>query len=89
VLQALPAETTVILTADHGGQETVHGTRQRLDMTIPWIIAGPRIIRRGLLTRPVRTIDTAATILHLLAIEAPGNVTGSVVVEPFQPLQPQ
>ena len=89
VLQALPAETTVILTADHGGQETVHGTRQRLDMTIPWIIAGPRIVRRGLLTRPVRTIDTAATILHLLSIEAPGNVTGSAVLEPFQPLPPQ
>ena len=85
VLQALPAETTVILTADHGGQATVHGTRQRLDMTIPWIIAGPRVVRRGPLTRPVRTIDTAVTILHLLGIKPPSNATGSVVLEPFQP----
>jgi phosphopentomutase len=85
VMQALPAETTVILTADHGGQDTVHGTRQTLDMTIPWIVAGPRVVRRGLLTRPVRTIDTAVTILHLLGIKAPSHVTGSVVIEPFQP----
>ena len=85
VLQALPPETTVILTADHGGKDTVHGTRQALDMTIPWIVAGPRVVRRGPLTRPVRTIDTAVTILHLLGITAPGNVTGSVVLEPFQP----
>ena len=88
VLQALPAETTVILTSDHGGQQNVHGTRQKLDMTIPWIIAGPRIVRRGLLTRPVRTIDTAATILHLLALEAPSNLAGGIVIEPFQPLLP-
>jgi predicted AlkP superfamily pyrophosphatase or phosphodiesterase len=85
VLQALPAETTVILTADHGGQDTVHGTRQKLDMTIPWIIAGPKVVRRGALTCSVRTVDTALTILHVLGIQAPGNVTGSVVVEPFQP----
>jgi len=85
VLQALPPETTVILTADHGGKDTVHGTRLALDMTIPWIVAGPRVVRRGPLTRSVRTIDTAVTILHLLGITAPGNVTGSVVLEPFQP----
>jgi phosphopentomutase len=88
VLQALPAETTVILTSDHGGQLTVHGTRQVLDMTIPWIVAGPRVVRRGPLTRPVCTTDTAVTILHLLGIQAPNNLTGSIVIEPFQPLLP-
>ena len=54
-------------------------------MTIPWIVAGPRVVRRGPLTRPVRTIDTALTILNVLGIQAPRDATGSVVSEIFEP----
>ena len=81
----LPPETTVIVTADHGGQLKGHGTRDTLDMTIPWIIAGPRIVRRGPLSRLVRTVDTAPTVLGLLGLEPPPKLAGKLVSEAFEP----
>ncbi len=84
LVSLLPPETTVIVTADHGGQLRTHGTRDRVDMTIPWIIAGPRVTRRGALTRPVRTVDTALTVLSLLGVPAPPNTAGKLVSEPFE-----
>lgn len=84
LVSLLPRETTVIVTADHGGQQRTHGTKDRVDMTIPWIIAGPRVVHRGPLTRPVRTVDTALTVLDLLGVPAPPNVTGKRVSEPFE-----
>jgi len=81
----LPPETTVILTSDHGGQLKAHGTRDKADMTIPWIIAGPRVVHRGLLNRPVRTVDTALTVLSVLGVTPPSNCTGKLVSEPFEP----
>ena len=47
LVSVLPPETTILVTADHGGQLKGHGTKDKLDMTIPWIIAGPRIVHRG------------------------------------------
>jgi predicted AlkP superfamily pyrophosphatase or phosphodiesterase len=80
----LPAETTIIVTADHGGQLKTHGTKDKVDMTIPWIIAGPRVVRRGALTRAVRTVDTAATILSLLGVPIPAAASGKPVSEAFE-----
>jgi arylsulfatase A-like enzyme len=71
----------VILTADHGGQAKEHGTREACDMTIPWIAAGPRVTHKGVLTRPVRTVDTALTVLSLLGLPAPADVAGKAVAE--------
>jgi predicted AlkP superfamily pyrophosphatase or phosphodiesterase len=85
LIGALPMGTTIILTADHGGQLKSHGTQQRLDMTIPWIIVGPRVARRGLLTRPIRTVDTAVTVLGLLSLSAPRDAIGHPLTEPFEP----
>jgi predicted AlkP superfamily pyrophosphatase or phosphodiesterase len=84
LVSLLPPGTTVILTADHGGQLKTHGTRDKIDMTIPWIIAGPRVVHRGPLSRPVRTLDTALTVLSLLGVAAPANATGKAVTEPFE-----
>lgn len=83
LLSLLPAEANVILTADHGGQLKTHGTRDSCDMTIPWIIAGPRVRHRGALTRPVHTVDTAITALSLLGVPAPSGATGKLVDEAF------
>jgi arylsulfatase A-like enzyme len=86
ILAALPPETTVILTADHGGHQATHGSTMPEDMTIPWMIAGPRITRAGReLTRPVRTVDTAATALFVLGLALPPSATGTVVLEAFSP----
>ena len=36
-------ETLLIVTADHGGHGTTHGSSMPEDMTIPWIASGPGI----------------------------------------------
>jgi phosphopentomutase len=84
LLGQLPAGTTVILTADHGGQLKNHGSKESCDMTIPWIVAGPRILHHGLLSRPVRTVDTAITALGVLGVAAPANAAGKLVSEAFE-----
>jgi predicted AlkP superfamily pyrophosphatase or phosphodiesterase len=85
LLAALPRQATVILTADHGGHGAGHGTSMAVDMTIPWLIAGPGIPEGLLLTRRIQTTDTAATVAHLLSIRLPPDVAGKPVLEAFQP----
>jgi predicted AlkP superfamily pyrophosphatase or phosphodiesterase len=85
LVSQLPPETTVIVTADHGGQLKSHGSRNRLDMTIPWIIVGPSVVHRGPLSRPVRTVDTAPTVLVLLGITPSPSCAGQLVSEAFEP----
>ena len=65
------------------GNATVHGSTIPEDMTIPWIVAGPRIRQGRELTRPVRTVDTAATVLHLLGLRPSEKASGAVVSEAF------
>ena len=84
LLGALPPETTIIFSSDHGGKATVHGSQIPEDMTIPWIVAGPRIPARGReLTRAVRTVDTAATALFVLGLRPASAATGVVINEAF------
>jgi predicted AlkP superfamily pyrophosphatase or phosphodiesterase len=86
LLSALPPETTVILSADHGGHANTHGLTLAEDMTIPWVIAGPRVPGGGReLQRPVRTVDTAATALYVLGLSLPATASGVVVGEAFAP----
>ena len=80
----LPLGTTILVTSDHGGAQKVHGTTAKTDLTIPWIIAGPRVLRHGAISRNVRTTDTALTILAVLNITAPSNCTGKLVSEIFE-----
>ncbi len=84
LLLALPPETTVILTADHGGHDRTHGSTVREDMTIPWVLAGPRASGRGrTLSQAVSTTDTAATALFVLGLTLPPEATGRAVKEAF------
>ena len=54
----------------------------REDMTIPWVLAGPRASGRGrALTQPVSTTDTAATALFVLGLALPSDATGRAVRE--------
>ena len=75
-------ETLLIVTADHGGHNTTHGTGQPEDMTIPWIASGPGI-RAGRLATPIHTIDTAATAAFALGLSLPPEWDGVPVVEAF------
>ena len=53
-------DTLIIITSDHGGHDSTHGTNLPEDMTIPWIVSGPGVIPMPISTQ-VHTMDTAAT----------------------------
>jgi arylsulfatase A-like enzyme len=78
----LRGETLVIVTADHGGHDTTHGSTRPEDMTIPWVIAGPGVQPMEL-TTPVRTMDTAATAAWALGLPIPPEWDGIPVTEAF------
>jgi predicted AlkP superfamily pyrophosphatase or phosphodiesterase len=73
---------TVIVTADHGGHDRDHGSDDPRDVTIPWIAWGAGV-HPGLLARPVRTTDTASTVLWLFGTEEPGDWQGVPIKEAF------
>ncbi len=83
IMGALPENTTLIVTADHGGHGSNHGTTDRLDMTIPWIVAGPRVRPGYAITGPVSTLDTTATAAYVLGLTLPADVPGKPVLEAF------
>ena len=74
--------TIIIVTSDHGGHDTTHGTDMPEDMTIPWIISGPRV-QPGQLTTQVYTMDTASTIAYVLGLPIPPEWDGAPVFEAF------
>jgi arylsulfatase A-like enzyme len=75
-------DTIIIVTSDHGGHDTSHGTTAPEDMAIPWIISGPRVLP-GQLTAPVHTMDTAATTAFVLGLPIPPEWDGVPVFEAF------
>jgi len=75
-------ETMIIVTADHGGHDTTHGSSSPEDMTIPWIASGPGIQPKQLTTQ-VRTMDTAATAAFALGLSIPPEWDGVPVMEAF------
>jgi N-acetylneuraminic acid mutarotase len=83
LLAALPPDTVVIVTADHGGHGVVHGSRSAEDMTIPWLIAGPGVRAGHELTGPVSVMDTAATAAYVLGLALPPEAAGRPVLEAF------
>ena len=81
VLREIGEQTTVILTADHGGHEKTHGTTAPEDMTIPWIIRGPDTPSGHEIEKQVEIIDTPATVCALLGFPPSDQWTGKVVRE--------
>jgi arylsulfatase A-like enzyme len=73
---------TLIVTADHGGHGQDHGSDDPQDVTIPWIVWG-RGVRSGELSAPIRTMDTASTVLWLLGLDEPTDWAGSPVTQAF------
>jgi phosphopentomutase len=75
---------SLIITADHGGHGTNHGSDDPRDVTIPWIAWG-KGVKPGVLTpSTVRTMDTAATVLWLLAVDEPSDWVGTPVVAAYE-----
>ncbi len=67
VVGALPEEYAVIVTADHGGHDRIHGLEVDEDMTIPFVLHAADI-PAGELGREVSIIDIAPTIAQLLGV---------------------
>jgi len=92
IVAALPTDMTIVITADHGGHQSGHGSDDPLDTTIPWIIVGPAISRGKQLSSAVRTVDTAATAAFILGVQLSGDASGRPVFEAMAPqrlLQPE
>jgi len=76
---------SLIVTADHGGHETNHGSNDPRDVTIPWIAWG-RGVKPGVLeSSTIRTMDTASTVLWLLGLTVPTDWAGNAVVQAYEP----
>lgn len=67
VMDALSEDYTVIITADHGGHERMHGTDLPEDMTIPVMIKG-RDFSAGKELENVNIKDIAPTVAKLLGV---------------------
>jgi len=78
----LRGETLIIITSDHGGHKTTHGSSRPEDMTIPWIAAGTGIQPKQLTTQ-IHTMDTAATAAFALGFPIPPEWDGVPVMEAF------
>lgn len=83
LLAALPPQTTIIVTSDHGGHGLTHGSDLPEDLTIPWMIAGPNVAANHEITAPIITTDTGATVLYVLGLGQPETMTGAPVYEAF------
>ena len=75
LLEAVPAGWTVIVTADHGGHDRIHGTTLPEDMTIPAFFRGPDFAP-GRKLQGVSILDFAPTIAALLGVRAPREWEG-------------
>ena len=73
---------SVIVTSDHGGHGQTHGTTSLTDTTIPWIVWGQGV-ERGDTLSGVRTMDTAATVMWMLGVDAPESWTGRPLLAAF------
>lgn len=69
VLRVLPEEYTVIILADHGGHNRIHGTSEPEDMTIPVMIRGSAF-PAGSMLKNLAITDIAPTITRLLGVSA-------------------
>lgn len=78
--RGLMNETLFIITSDHGGHATTHGSSMYEDMTIPWIALGAGTLPANL-NSPITTTDTAATAAFALGLDIPTEWDGVPIYE--------
>jgi phosphopentomutase len=80
VINSVPDEYTVILTADHGGHGRSHGSDLHEDMTIP-VMFYNKDITAGEILSDVNIIDIAPTIVSMLGIAPDTDWDGKIINE--------
>ncbi len=84
LLDVMTADDTMLVEADHGGHDRMHGTNSPEDMTIPWMVWGRGIRQGHLVEQPVTLLDTAPTVAALLPNVKPApQWEGRVIAEIF------
>jgi predicted AlkP superfamily pyrophosphatase or phosphodiesterase len=79
VIAAAPSEYQILITADHGGHERMHGTELPEDMTTPLICYGSAF-EAGKQLQNASILDIAPTVAKLLGIPAVGDWEGHALV---------
>jgi predicted AlkP superfamily pyrophosphatase or phosphodiesterase len=80
---ALPADSVMLVQADHGGHDRSHGTDMPEDMQIPWILAGQGVRQGYTIQREVSLLDSAPTIARVLGVPLPREWEGTPIEEAF------
>lgn len=81
LMQSLPEEYTVIVTADHGGHDRIHGTDMPEDMTIPLMLKGTGF-EAGKEIQGAGIKDIAPTVAALLGVGPDPEWEGKSLLEP-------
>lgn len=76
-------ETIIIVSADHGGTKKGHGGKTLDEVQIPWVIAGPSVIKGLDIKSSIITYDTGATIAWILGLKTPQVWRGQAITEVF------
>ncbi len=69
IIETLPNDYTVLITADHGGHDRIHGTDMPEDMTIPLLILG-KDFECGKKLENANIKDIAPTVVKLLGVNS-------------------
>lgn len=80
VLDEVGDEYTVIVTADHGGHERMHGTELPEDMTIPMFFIGPSF-EAGKKFSDIGLLDIAPTVAELMGVPRAREWEGKSLIE--------
>lgn len=79
VIEDVGDEYTVIVTADHGGHERMHGANIPEDMRIPMLFRGPDF-KPGIQIQGISLLDIAPTIATIMGVDIPREWEGQSIV---------
>ena len=79
VIEETDGEYTVIITADHGGHDRMHGTDMDEDMTIPMMFYGPEF-EAGKELHGISILDLAPTVAETMSIPVPREWEGKSIL---------
>lgn len=79
VIDKFSDEYTIIIMADHGGHERMHGTNMKEDMQVPFFFYG-KDFTPGKLNKQVSLIDIAPTITKVLGVEPDSDWEGVSII---------